>query len=345
LPGNYKNNKVNEKEIYTGKTELFEANTYLPVGYTYDSYVPRSEFEKMNVEDKQEVMLQGAVTEASSLPVTVYEKENKSIFEDIIAMDNVTIEGDLIKAGDNGSITVKIDPLDDAELYCIIDDITFEGLAPQKLRNEEEWETYSEEKKNRIIRSEKYKDAVNSCEIAVETGDVEKIAKYRRPDHQYYTGMDGFLINLGYQNDADKEMKVTFKEPGIYTFGRFDVVSQPLGNLDSRLEKLKEDSLKNIHIGVNEITGTLDLEKQKLLCMSVPYSTGWKAYVDGIETPVKNVNVMYMGIEVNKGHHDIRFVYRTPFWGIKEGLCVLGLLMVLIFFIIYQRRKGPEVKG
>lgn len=50
-----------ECRAYTGDSTL-------PLGYTYDSYIPRSEYEKMDVVKKQQALLDGVVLEDSSLP-------------------------------------------------------------------------------------------------------------------------------------------------------------------------------------------------------------------------------------------------------------------------------------
>lgn len=46
----------------------------------------------------------------------------------------------------------------------------------------------------------------------------------------------------------------------------------------------------------NTIQGNINLKKDKILCLAVPYSKGWKATVDGKEQELLQANTMYMGV-------------------------------------------------
>ena len=96
-------------------------------------------------------------------------------------------------------------------------------------------------------------------------------------------------------------------------------------------------SLSLIHI-YNEITGTINVDKEKLLVLTIPYSKGWTAYVDGKEYETEKVNYMYTGIFLEEGEHEIRLSYCTP--GIKAGAVVslIGVLGLLIIVCIDRYR-------
>ena len=54
-----------------GKTYLAYADEdALPLGYTYDSWISREDYDKMTVTEKQQALLQGVVLDDSSLPET-----------------------------------------------------------------------------------------------------------------------------------------------------------------------------------------------------------------------------------------------------------------------------------
>ena len=73
--------------------------------------------------------------------------------------------------------------------------------------------------------------------------------------------------------------------------------------------------------------------------MAVPYSSGWKAYVDGKETKIYQANGMYMGIPVEKGAHTIELSYTTP--GLKIGAAVSAAawIIFIVFVIAMQKKK------
>ena len=66
-------------------------------------------------------------------------------------------------------------------------------------------------------------------------------------------------------------------------------------------------------MGTNEITGDISVSEKKALVLSVPYSKGFTAYVDGKETKLQKANTMFMALELEPGSHEIRLTYCTPY--------------------------------
>ena len=109
-------------------------------------------------------------------------------------------------------------------------------------------------------------------------------------------------------------------------------------NYVSQIMELRKNVLENVTIGTDSITGTITLDNPKILCFSIPYSIGWKAKVDGTEIPIYQANMMYMGIPLDTGEHDISLEYATPFK--KEGIYVsCGSLLILIIYVILSERR------
>ena len=51
--------------------------------------------------------------------------------------------------------------------------------------------------------------------------------------------------------------------------------------IEEKTVKLGEEALENVKMGTNEITGDISVSEKKALVLSVPYSKGFAAYVDG----------------------------------------------------------------
>ncbi len=110
-----------------------------------------------------------------------------------------------------------------------------------------------------------------------------------------------------------------------------------------QVETLKENTLQNMNIGTDTVTGNITLDKPSLLCFAIPYSTGWSAYVDGAETKLYQANIMHMALDLDSGSHDIRLVYRTPL--LREGIYIslFGLaLFIALIIVIEIRRKHKQ---
>ena len=142
---------------------------------------------------------------------------------------------------------------------------------------------------------------------------------------------------------------VTFPRAGVYHFDEFSVISEPLTGYQDKIAKLGAESLENVNISQNKssyvssgVTGEITVSGNKLLCLTVPYSTGWKAYVDGTPAVIENVNLMFSGLWLTPGRHTIELRYETP--GLLYGLCLsaAGLLLFLFWVIMTRRSKKRE---
>ena len=96
-------------------------------------------------------------------------------------------------------------------------------------------------------------------------------------------------------------------------------------------------------IDADGFRAVLNLEQQNLVFFSVPYEEGWSATVNGKTTDILKTNVGFMAVVCPAGESvTIRFDYETP--GLRHGIYLSGgaLVMLLIYWLFFCRRKGPE---
>ncbi len=93
-------------------------------------------------------------------------------------------------------------------------------------------------------------------------------------------------------------------------------------------------------IETNKVSGTITTDEVEALFLSIPYSKGWKAYIDGVETDIERANIAFMGFILEPGEHDIVLIYTTP--GIKIGL-LLSLMSILIVIGWKVREKVMDI--
>lgn len=83
--------------------------------------------------------------------------------------------------------------------------------------------------------------------------------------------------------------------------------------------------------------------KDKLVFFSVPYESGWKAYVNDEPAQIEKVNIGFMAVRVPENQiSNIRFNYFTP--GLKLGVLISGVSLAVftVYIIINKRRvKAP----
>lgn len=302
---------LGEGTEYEGDYALYENPDALPPGFTSDNLISRKMYMSMTATEKQQALLQGIVTEDAGM-----EQTGQLIFTDQKIPYTIAEEKGLICS--DSSITVEEE---DAVLR-----LEFQGLPDSETYFELEGLDYSDGEGH-------LNKSASRLHIQIIEEKAEKKITYLSNRNNFYSGVTDFLINTGYRKDAVSQMTIQFKEKGTYRFKDLAVICQPMDQVESWQRRLAEDVLEEIVFSDNQMTGKITLDREKFLCVTLPYSKGWRAYIDGTETKVMQADTMYMAIHVPKGSHQIRFVYMTPY--LKPGLCltalgvgILGLLII-----------------
>lgn len=125
-----------------------------------------------------------------------------------------------------------------------------------------------------------------------------------------------------------------------------------LNSVAKELSKKKfsgEGSIKEISSAPNKLVYQADLKGDQLAVFSeIYYPIGWKALVDGKETPILKVNYLLRGLELKGGKHKIEFVYDLPKYhtlGMVARISSLILLLGLAFMVFkeFRKRKNTPV--
>ena len=96
---------------------------------------------------------------------------------------------------------------------------------------------------------------------------------------------------------------------------------------------LSRDQLKDVQAVGNTLTGNVDVTKDGILLLTVPYSPNWTVMADGKKTEPLEIGQMFIGVELTEGKHTIsmRYVPGGFFGGlILSILCALAFLLTLI---------------
>ena len=165
---------------------------------------------------------------------------------------------------------------------------------------------------------------------------------YILPDnYQFYSGRQDFLLNSYVLREGVNTITITFPSMGVYRFDEMSVISEPLTGYDDKVAALSAESLQNVDIHQNEssfstgrVDGEITVAGDRLLCLTIPYSEGWTAYVDGEKVPVEIANIMFTGIRLTAGHHTVSLRYETP--GLRPGLLLTagGLLLFIVWLVV-----------
>ncbi len=158
------------------------------------------------------------------------------------------------------------------------------------------------------------------------------------------------IICLGVFDGTPIELSVKYSEsPGssLFVYG-YQLDRQ---GYDGMLEKLSDEQLEVTSYDTTSLSGHIDVKEDGLLFLTIPYSEGWSAEVDGENAEIVPVQDALMGIRLGSGSHDITLRY-TPA-GFRAGamvssgsvVVILLLIVVPAVFKLVRKRKTAVEKA
>ena len=220
--------------------------------YSYDSYITRDEWNKLDLVEKNETLLQTAVVDGD---INLDKKtkiifDNKSIDYTVSSHDNIELTNDQIKINKAFSdIVINCKSDQTGEYYFVID-----GL------NSDE-----------------------SAYIGVGYNDVFKNLKFKGNKSLHYSDRHDYIINLGYMEGIDGDITITFPIEGLFSYSNIRIICQPLDKQIDLAKKLNNTAINKLVIDANAVESEIETDHDALVCLSIPYSEGWKVFVDGQE--------------------------------------------------------------
>ena len=363
------------------KYRVWENQNDLGIASVYDSYISREEWDDLSFLEKQEALLYGVVVEDDSKLTGVGETaaddidfSSQEISYSVLEKDDdlVISDNSFVATAEGASVTFEVDGQPGEECY-----ISFKGLLltpkttydlytedeadPDDLYDEEGLDAISYSQKQANLRGDAFYEKIEYSYIDIKARSsgcydedltendaydylamtTNKSLQVFTEDYNHYNGPGDYAIDLRYTEDGTATVTLKFNTVGIYSFDSFGFYSQAMDNYDEQIEKLKANSPESTEVETDRVTVKIDADSDKLVLLSIPYSTGWKAYVDGEEVDLLRADVMYMAVEVTAGEHEIVLEYSNPYimWGF-----VVSLAGLLIFAIICFKQGKKNYK-
>ncbi len=113
-----------------------------------------------------------------------------------------------------------------------------------------------------------------------------------------YGGKHQYLINLGYTNKNVNKIKIKFKK-GNYFIDNIIVYSRSKSEIQNSIDNL-EHIAGDIKYTTNKFEYNVKLEENENVFISIPYSKGWKAYVNGEKKDIIKVDDAFMALKLEK---------------------------------------------
>ena len=348
---------------------LYQNTFALPIGYTYTGFVSRSAFDAMDLTERQEALLQGVVLEdeermnagnedrqetgngeglqarVSGLEQVQPEFSEEKRTYTVETGDGVSYAADtsapcfrVTKEG--AKVTLRFEAAEEAETYLVLRDL---DAGPLDGKDGE-----SDSAGNLSNLESEYPISVKALREG--TPLTDKRLNFKTEINQYYSGLKDFAMNMGYRDKGADTFEIVFQKPGIYSMSELAVVVQPTEEMMRHAVDRLVCTMTNVDLHRNpvsfassEITGTVNAEQDRYLVFSIPYSKGWTVYDNGKKAKLQKANLMYLGMPIEAGSHEIRLVYCTP--GGTAGIFVSLAGVILMIFLCRRSSRGQRARN
>lgn len=309
-----------EKQSKKGNITLYKNKYALPFAYAYDSYMTEQQYEQLNGIGKEQAMLAQIILNQHPADKEIQHKEQRNDPDiQTISLPETRISSP--KGKKYADITVPVEK--DKETYLYFKNLVYHGK-----KNGDD---------NFILTGRK-----GTKGILVTQNDVQQKIHIQSTFNPYYFGRKDYIVKINHQTSKAKEkVRLNFLSPGEYEFDDISLITVPKKDVLARLKERKENSMKQIQYEGNHFRGVYHAKKDQILCVTIPYSKGWKATVNGNRTKIYKANGMFMGIIMKKGTQSVKLDYETP--GLKIGAWIslaawIGLGIYGLYFEKYRKK-------
>ena len=163
-------------------------------------------------------------------------------------------------------------------------------------------------------------------------------------DDKYYslTSDEYYTVDIGRKNVGDVVIKVNMKEKDNYvTLCAYSLNEEVFEEFYKELDKGK---LNVTSYNETTINGDINVPHDSMIFTSIAYDAGWKVYVDNKPVKIKKIYNSYLGFNISKGKHKIKFSYYPD--GLKLGLIVTvsSVIIMFIYVVFVDNNKKNKKK-
>lgn len=277
----------------------------LPFGFTYSSCMSKDAFDNLTELQKMQVLLENVVMEESFEGLEIKNALDEDKCKELkcsYSLENINIDRNKLSVDTDSLIFIDIDNIPirgEGELYIRLNDLILYSNTPRD----------------------------------IQIGN--KNIQLRSPQSLYYIGENDFLVKVSVPKNG--RVEIGFTKQAELSLDSIQVFWYDMNEFPSQVVELEKEHLENLNVENGKITGSINVVSDKVLFLSIPYSSGWKARVDGSPVKIQCANIGFMAIPLEAGEHFVELVYITP--GMREGimLSILGIVLFAVLLIGNQK--------
>ena len=313
LPYGYR--YIDEVHQQDGETiKIYENDYALPLGYVFNRVLTREEYESMPPLEKRRALVSCALLEENETGLAPYVHADavRELEWEVLSSDGVEIVGNELRGKQGGTITLGFDGGADCEVY-----LQLNGTQLLSVNNDTD------------IRIDSLtEDGTNRMYIIL-------------PGGNFNYNQQGACMRLGYSEEGLKECMLKFTMDGVLHFDEMKLMSVPMEGYRNAVAEIRENGLWDVQPENDCIRGPVSVKEAGILQISLPYSSGWTATVDGRAQELMHCGGMYMGLLLEEGEHQVELRYETP--GLRAGAWIsLGSALVLALAWMLGRRRASR---
>lgn len=323
-------NKTNAPTVYS-----VYVNNYNPgIGYLFNETLSSNAFEELDIASKQLALMKYAITDTS---------ENRDVAVTTFEVPYIATEAE-------GSKTLHAVIPEGYEVYLCIDKILQTVNKNQvKVQGYDYWsETQNWAASSSGSQSESEIPSTLSTDAALVVvkngaGDESyKTIRASRPNAHLVFSNSARTLCLGSQ--LDEKTSITIKYlPEYLEIGNITLYAMQTSEYITSAMNLQNNAWTDVKYGKpgegSFVTGKVNAQQPGVFQIAVPYSTGWKAYIDGEETPTFVSGVKYIGVNMPSGEHELRLEYTTP--QLKAGMIISGIsIIIMMLWCLIESRNA-----
>ena len=318
---------VKEFDTYGGKKKLYKLNNPSPFAVPYKNvlYADKN-FEKLNPIEKQELFLDTAVIYDEKSEDNTDEPELK--LNSKILRKNVSFVGnDDVKIEENKITTKRKNAAFEIDFSCDEDSDSKKELYLLF--------------KNFYYTTDSYEQFKPQIRFVSSSGKEESFSfgMTNANDSMGHNRMPCF----GLQECKSGKFFVTLENKGVYEFDEISVFALDISERDEKFNSRDTDEISSLAFSENKISLETSLNEKQFVRFSMPYSKGWKIFIDGKETKSYRCDIAFIGTFVDAGNHSVVLKYSTPFLAAGVVSSFIGLIaLVALCFYLKSRKKENE---
>lgn len=287
--------------------DVYQNDAPMPIGFLYRESISHEEFEKLSYAERDELLLRAAVL------------EDKSEITKSFNTDSLSSQSIKIPVGKQNIEDIDID----------------NGKWTMQSHNSIEITNPFQHRKGELL----VEIGVTRLDGQPFTIDVNQSSfQYLGDKNIYNYPKDTIVFNLG-QLQSEENIRVHIT-PGEYNVSHLTLHFHSYEDFDRYVEAARSVGMTNVETEGRRVRGQINADESGILYLSIPYSPGWSAIVDGKQAEVLRVNQAFIGIPIDSGEHKVELTFTTPM--LKVGIVVSLTTLILLIIMRFLKRKRTE---